>query len=162
MSPCTWPSSWGWRRSGPPYRCRRLRSLSTGTKDVTAIPATAGSGPLPLICSPNPAPGTSRRRSSAGARQVILSVCWPRDASIADARREYRTKSYSGAPRPTKMGNIVSPWRYDAAARHALQLANLRRPAILCCASWWLPSHPTVMSLRPTAVFSEGLPRLER
>jgi hypothetical protein len=29
------------------------------------------------------------------------------------------------------MGNIVSPWRYDAAIWRALQLANLRRAAIL-------------------------------
>jgi hypothetical protein len=26
----------------------------------------------------------------------------------------------NGAPRPMKMGTIASPWRYDAAARHAL------------------------------------------
>jgi hypothetical protein len=30
-----------------------------------------------------------------------------------------------------KMGTIPSPWRYDAAAHHALQSANMRRPAIL-------------------------------
>jgi len=35
-----------------------------------------------------------------------------------------------------KMGTTASPWRYDAAARHALQSANLRRPAILQYASW--------------------------
>jgi hypothetical protein len=29
------------------------------------------------------------------------------------------------------MGTIAAPWRYDAAARHALQSANVRRPAIL-------------------------------
>jgi hypothetical protein len=29
-----------------------------------------------------------------------------------------------------KMGNIASPWRYDEAARHPLQQAILRRPAI--------------------------------
>jgi hypothetical protein len=29
------------------------------------------------------------------------------------------------------MGNTASPWRYDAAARHVLQSASLRRPAIL-------------------------------
>jgi len=29
------------------------------------------------------------------------------------------------------MGAIGSPCRYDAAARHALQSVNLRRPAIL-------------------------------
>jgi hypothetical protein len=36
----------------------------------------------------------------------------------------------NGAPRPMKMGNIVSLWRYDVAIRHAIQLAKLRRPAI--------------------------------
>jgi hypothetical protein len=35
-----------------------------------------------------------------------------------------------------KMGTIVLPWRYDAAARHARQSINLRRPAILRYASW--------------------------
>src|SRR5215211_9086067 len=35
-----------------------------------------------------------------------------------------------GAPRSMKMGTTRSPWRYDAAIRHALQSANLRRPAI--------------------------------
>jgi hypothetical protein len=35
-----------------------------------------------------------------------------------------------------KVGTIVSPWRYDAAARHAPQSVNLRRPAILHYASW--------------------------
>jgi hypothetical protein len=29
-----------------------------------------------------------------------------------------------GAPRPMKMGNILSPWRYDAAAGDTLQLAS--------------------------------------
>jgi hypothetical protein len=32
------------------------------------------------------------------------------------------------------MGNIASPWRYDAAARPTLQSVDLRRPALL---------HPT-------------------
>jgi len=35
-----------------------------------------------------------------------------------------------------KMGTIRSPCPYDAAARHALQPVNLRRPAILYYASW--------------------------
>jgi len=35
-----------------------------------------------------------------------------------------------------KMGTIVSPWRYDAAARDALQTVNLLCPAILHYASW--------------------------
>ena len=39
--------------------------------------------------------------------------------------------SGTGAPRPMKMGNIVSPWRYDAAACCAIQLASLRPAAML-------------------------------
>ena len=35
-----------------------------------------------------------------------------------------------------KMGTIVSSWRYDAAARHALKLAGLRCSAIEHHASW--------------------------
>jgi hypothetical protein len=42
----------------------------------------------------------------------------------------------SGAPRSMKMGTIRSPCPYDAAARHSLQSANLRRPAISRYASW--------------------------
>jgi hypothetical protein len=41
----------------------------------------------------------------------------------------------SGAPRSMKMGTTRSPFPYDAVARHALQWANLRRPAILRYAS---------------------------
>src|SRR5258708_28102853 len=37
----------------------------------------------------------------------------------------------SGAPRSMKMGTILSPWHYDAGARHAFQSAKLRRPAML-------------------------------
>ena len=36
----------------------------------------------------------------------------------------------AGAPRPMKMGNIASPWRYDAGAHHALKPENTRPPAI--------------------------------
>jgi hypothetical protein len=42
----------------------------------------------------------------------------------------------SGAPWSMKMGTIASPCPYDVAARHALQSANLRQPAILYYASW--------------------------
>jgi len=45
---------------------------------------------------------------------------------------DFKRKTLSaGAPRLMKMGTIASPWRYDAAARHALRLEKLRRPAIL-------------------------------
>jgi hypothetical protein len=36
----------------------------------------------------------------------------------------------SGAPRPMKMGNIVSLWRYDAGAYHTPESENIRPPAI--------------------------------
>ena len=45
-----------------------------------------------------------------------------------------------------KMGTTASPWRYDAAARHALQSANLRRPAILRYATWEAASRFRGMS----------------
>src|SRR5262249_30456959 len=41
----------------------------------------------------------------------------------------------SGAPRSMKMGTTLSPWRHDAAARHALQSVSLRHPTILHYAS---------------------------
>jgi hypothetical protein len=37
----------------------------------------------------------------------------------------------NGAPRPTKMGTIVSRWRYDGGACCAPQLVMLRQPTIL-------------------------------
>jgi hypothetical protein len=53
----------------------------------------------------------------------------------------------SGAPRSMKMGTTCSRWRYDAAARCALQSANLRRPAILRYASraLFLPISPVAL-----------------
>ena len=90
-------------------------------------------------------------------------------------RRQFRAKSNSGAPRSMKMGTIPSLWPYDAAARDALQSANLRRPAILYCASWGscLPDfagwsgYPSmaalsinpgidVMGQKPTSAFAGG------
>jgi hypothetical protein len=54
-----------------------------------------------------------------------------RKSALTGANSVFR----SGAPWSMKMGNIVSPWRYDAVARHALQWAKLRRTAILRYAS---------------------------
>jgi hypothetical protein len=54
----------------------------------------------------------------------------------APLRLLQRDLAYSGAPRSMKMGTIRSLCPYDAAARDALQSANLRRPAILRYASW--------------------------
>jgi hypothetical protein len=42
-----------------------------------------------------------------------------------------------GAPRLMKMGTMHSQCLYDAAVRHALQSANLRRPALLPCVMAW-------------------------
>jgi hypothetical protein len=46
----------------------------------------------------------------------------------------YLAKSYSGAPRPMKMGTIASPWRYDAAAYDTPTPSNTRPIAIWRCA----------------------------
>jgi hypothetical protein len=46
-----------------------------------------------------------------------------------------------GAPRSMKMGTIRSPCPYDAAARRALQSANLQRHAISHYAPWGLSSR---------------------
>jgi hypothetical protein len=50
---------------------------------------------------------------------------------IKEPERLYLTKSYSGAPRPMKMGTTLSPWRYDALASQPLQSAKLRLATIL-------------------------------
>ena len=63
-----------------------------------------------------------------GLGDGTLDPCAPEMGLIA---------SLGGAPRSMKMGTTLSPWRYDAAASHALQSAILRRPAILRYA--WLP-----------------------
>jgi hypothetical protein len=42
----------------------------------------------------------------------------------------------NGAPWSTKMGNIRSPWRYDAGAYDAINPERIRLPAIARCASW--------------------------
>jgi hypothetical protein len=68
----------------------------------------------------------------SGRRTVQSASCCRRlDAAFSDTRQRYRAKSYSGAPRPMKMGTTASPFPYDAATRHALQSVNLRRTAIL-------------------------------
>jgi len=38
----------------------------------------------------------------------------------------------TGAPRPTKMGTIVSPWRYEGAADYALWRVNTHRSFRIC------------------------------
>ena len=62
-------------------------------------------------------------------------------SAVASARHAFKSfyetdPEVTGAPRPMKMGNILSPWHYDAAIRHALQLAKLRRASIQHCVFW--------------------------
>jgi hypothetical protein len=63
-----------------------------------------------------------------------------------------------------KMGTTASPWRYDAAAHHALQPANLRRPAILHFASCAddQPSRSARCTQARTFMFNLDLHRCER
>jgi hypothetical protein len=73
----------------------------------------------------------------------------------------HRAKSYSGAPRPMKMGTTPSPWRYDAAACRALQSAKLRYPATLHYPSRVLPSileggAPVTLRQRPSRSIPES------
>jgi hypothetical protein len=44
-----------------------------------------------------------------GSSRSCTCGCRRRDVAIADATRQCRTKSYGGAPRQMKMGNIASP-----------------------------------------------------
>jgi hypothetical protein len=46
-----------------------------------------------------------------------------------------------GAPRPMKMGNIASPWRYDAGACRAIETPILQCSAISYCASRQSPKR---------------------
>jgi hypothetical protein len=56
----------------------------------------------------------------------------------------------SGAPRSMKMGNTHSPWRYDAEAFVAIQLVNLRWPAI---SRYALPAEISSISKHVPAPF---------
>jgi hypothetical protein len=56
-----------------------------------------------------------------------------------------------------KMGTIASPWRYDAAARIALQFASLRCFAIHFYAFWIFPGvgGPVIAQEQPSQAVSE-------
>ena len=81
-------------------------------------------------------PGTSSSRTSdAPPREA--EPCPTRcggwmghPAAVEEPRPQFRTKSYSGAPRPMKMGTTPSRFPYDAEARDTLQSASLRCSAI--------------------------------
>jgi hypothetical protein len=72
---------------------------------------------------------------NCGRQQVSTWGCRRLGRSIAKPGQRYRAKSYSGAPRPMKMGTTRSPFPYDAIVYHAAQPAKLRHPSTLHYAS---------------------------
>jgi hypothetical protein len=126
------PRSTLWSRRG---RCSRS-SASVGDTS-----GRAGNGAWPTWLPERFRSAEPRARASkAVARNVRARLTkLTQGSSLAcDARsatgkwRHSAPMAYqSGAPRSMKMGTIASPWRYDAAARHALQPTIPRRPAIL-------------------------------
>ena len=70
-------------------------------------------------------------RHGTGFQKLEVGCLVARDRVTGRRRQTLCTQARNGTPRPIKMGNILSPWRYDAAASHALQLAQLGCPAIL-------------------------------
>jgi hypothetical protein len=81
------------------------------------------------------APGATRLET--GLKGTRKKVCRSKYRSNFHFRTARSTEAIeiAGAPRSMKLGNIASPCPYDAVARHALQSANLRLPAILYYAS---------------------------
>src|SRR6185437_11581141 len=71
--------------------------------------------------------GSSLRRGS--------TIALPSQGLAAQCLRMLQI-SLHGAPRPMKMGTIVSLWRYDVATEKALPSADLRRLAIQSDALW--------------------------
>jgi hypothetical protein len=76
-------------------------------------------------------------------RQMIRLLIAGQDGLVTEARDVLRAGlrrslhlggRHRRAPRPTKMGNIVSPWRYDTGAYHTPEPENMRLPAIWRCA----------------------------
>jgi hypothetical protein len=78
-------------------------------------------------------PGRRQARRGQLALSDYVNACratrfcqWLADPGWADAiawtfvRIDAQHTEIIGAPRSMKMGTILSPWRYDAAARHAL------------------------------------------
>jgi hypothetical protein len=61
---------------------------------------------------------------------ILLAMAYG-NAAITARSLKYRTTLASGAPRSMKMGNIRSPWRYEAGACHALRPPMPRRRAIV-------------------------------
>jgi hypothetical protein len=91
-----------------------------------------------LIVRPTPSmPGDKRESLSAffsRSRAPTFSVILSRPqitGSVGLCIKSLCLEWVTGAPRSMKMGTILSPWHYDAGARHAFQSAKLRRPAML-------------------------------
>jgi hypothetical protein len=81
-----------------------------------------------------------RRWCATRRRRAASSTCGFRrpDAAISGCRPRNRTKSYSGAPRSTKMGNIASPWHYDIALEPTPVPPNPRPSRRRLYAGFWL------------------------
>src|SRR5262245_1174078 len=122
-------------RSRPGIRCRQPSSAAKARRAVEA--ASLPANRQEAVCR--------ARRSLISCR--LLTWCLPgRRWLLVD-----RVKSLKiGAPQWMKMGTTASPWRYDAAARRALQSVNLRQPAILCYATWEAASRFRGMSGYPS------------
>ncbi len=133
-----------------PHRERGRCAGREGREQVVGKSATACDFPLRLaravvypIAQRGPVRGERPRRRAASERDEFASPqllelhphLTRQDRITGEAHR------YPRGLRPHRsgemeMGTIASPCRHDAAARHALQLVNLRRPAILHYASW--------------------------
>jgi len=79
-------------------------------------------------CGPDlSGPSTSSRGHEVAVGFLSPGIRLSGESAVFGVKSVFR----SGAPRSTKMGTIRSLCPYDAVASHALQRANLRRPAIL-------------------------------
>jgi hypothetical protein len=132
----TWLSM---RRSGfnqNPWRTQPGKRSSVSSMGRTLWPGSRKTG-LTLWQESRVGPEISAEESCLhkGVEKLIGDRP-PTRACRASAEREPRAHAavviaWNGAPRSTKIGNIASPWHYDAAARHALQPANLGLPTVL-------------------------------
>ena len=96
--------------------------------------------------------GPWRRRTGAADHRVA----WlRREANLSLSNGElWQVIDLNGAPRPMKMGTIVSPWRYDAIVDHTLEPTYLRWLAILRYA----PSTVIVRVRADPSKASSGVP----
>ena len=120
-------------RFGRERRRARRRSSSPGDEQApTPLPEAGRIGRAPIgIRSSRSGPRQNRFRRAPGetprpdGRFHLVTVSSDSRSLALPAAARAATGHATAAPRSMKMGTIASPWRYDAAARHALQSANL-------------------------------------